>query len=150
MTGIFVPWTHYANGPGWIEDGSGCHIWVGAMTSSGYGAVRIGHTRTLRVHRVRYEREVGPIPAGTELDHFYCNNKACCNPAHVRPVTRRENALRADGVASLCAAKTHCPQGHEYSGANLIAGTFKRTGHRKCRICDNARRRKGNLFGAAS
>ena len=32
-------------------------------------------------------------------------------------------------------AKLHCPQGHPYSGDNLV---LKRNGHRQCRICKNA------------
>lgn len=77
---------------GWIVAENGCHIWQGARTG-GYGAVRV-NGRMLRAHRARYEREVGPIPEGLVLDHFACDNRLCCNPAHVRPVTVRENVLR--------------------------------------------------------
>ncbi len=41
------------------------------------------------------------------------------------------------GKGSRQAARTHCPKGHPYSGANLIV----RAGDRVCRECANANRR---------
>ncbi|PWT74929.1 MAG: hypothetical protein C5B60_06085 [Chloroflexi bacterium] len=46
------------------------------------------------LHRLVYTLVVGPIPNGLVLDHTCCN-KACCNPAHLEPVTQAENARRA-------------------------------------------------------
>lgn len=45
-------------------------------------------------HRYMYEREVGQIPEGMHLDHL-CRVRACVEPAHLEPVTPRENAVRA-------------------------------------------------------
>lgn len=134
MTGIFVPFgTKRPNSmAGWIEDGSGCHIWAGHRDKRGYGRVKT-KGRCALVHRERYEREVGPIPAGLELDHFACNNPSCCNPAHVRPVSRRENALRGETIVAAHAAKTHCVHGHPLVGDNLVQSCL---GHRRmCRAC---------------
>jgi hypothetical protein len=72
-----------------------------------------------------------------ELDHFVCNNKECCNPAHVRPVLPRENKLRSESRAATNLAKTHCPQGHPLVPGNLDATQLKR-GDRWCRTCKNA------------
>ncbi len=80
---------------------TGCWIWLGALHRNGYGNIRVGSmkdgTRGHRVaHRALYEALVGPIPAGMELDHL-CRVRSCVNPAHLEPVTRREN-LRRGGV----------------------------------------------------
>ena len=147
MSGVFVPWHATLKGRGkgknsanvgWITDANGCDVWRGA-NAWGYGLVRDGG-RMCVVTRLRYEREIGPIPAGMELDHFVCDNGAggCCNPHHCRPVSGRENVLRGNGFASVHAAKTHCPQGHPLAGENLDKHQLTR-GCRKCRICLNAR-----------
>ena len=141
MTGLFVQFNsesrRAASHPiGWIEDGSGCHVWTGSRTHDGYGNVRVGGASRL-VHRVRYEREVGPIPAGTELDHFVCDNRACCNPLHCRPVAHRENTLRGDTFAARKVAQTHCLRGHPLAGDNLLPYPLLRGG-RNCRVCANA------------
>lgn len=139
MTGVFVQYG--PGGPrgvvGWIEDGSGCHVWVGALNGGGYGRVWT-KGRYRPAHVIRYEREIGPIPDGMDLDHFRCDNKACCNPAHVRPVTVRENVLRGNSMAARHAAKTHCPQRHPLAGDNLVA-SFLVLGQRSCRVCRNVR-----------
>lgn len=122
---------------GWVVAESGCHIWQGSLDGFGYGMVWV-ERRTRRVHRLRYEREVGPVPDGMILDHFVCDNPQCCNPEHVRPVTHRENVLRGTAPTALNAAKTHCPQGHPYSGTHLY---LLRDGRRECRTCRNARAR---------
>lgn len=136
----FVPWNPgRKDSPGWIVSEGGCHIWVGWKVN-GYARVTVGG-RGYLVHRLRYEREIGPIPDGTELDHYVCSNgpHGCCNPHHCRPATHRENSLRADYWASDNAAKTHCDRGHPLSGDNLFPGDAKR--QRRCRTCHNARER---------
>lgn len=144
MTGVFVEWLPgRKNTPGWVEDGAGCHIWVGCRNDRGYGSVRV-NGRTISAHRARYEREVGPIPEGMELDHFACDNGpgCCCNPRHCRPVTRRENILRSEAQSAINAAKTHCKNGHPLTGSNLAPTVLKQRGIRRCVECRNARARE--------
>jgi len=59
------------------------------------GWTKIWHRGAMQyVHRVMYEEDVGPIPDGLEIDHL-CRNRACCNPAHLEPVTHSENVARS-------------------------------------------------------
>lgn len=120
---------------GWIVAENGCHIWQGAQDGWGYGVVR-ENGRVQKVHRLRYEREFGPVPDDLVMDHFACDNRLCCNPAHVRPVTERENLFRSDSASAWHASRTHCPQGHEYSGDNLYVNP--NTGWRLCKECGRA------------
>ena len=73
-------------------DSDECWEWDGSRTNLGYGRIDIDG-RTFLAHRLVYERRVGPIPAGLQLDHL-CRNPGCVNPAHLEPVTSRENRLR--------------------------------------------------------
>jgi len=114
---------------------AGCWMWTGGA-SDGYGTFRIG-SRMLKAHVVAYELCVGPIPAGTQLDHL-CRETLCVNPLHLEPVTRGEN-LRRGRRACGHGHETHCPQGHRYNEANTY---IHRDGSRACRRCraDGARR----------
>ena len=136
----FVPWGTQKNTPGWYEDGNGCHIWTGCRSDRGYGRAR-ADGRMQSVHRLRYEREIGPIPDGLVLDHI-CDNGAggCCNPHHCRPATYRENTLRGDTITARALARTHCAKGHPLTPDNLVRRYLSR-GIRACASCMKARNR---------
>lgn len=113
----------------------GCWHWTGPVDRSGYAVFR-AHGKRFRGHRWAYEHFVGPIPAGLVIDHL-CRVHGCVNPAHLEPVTNRENVLRGVGRAAQNARKSHCPSGHELAGDNVrISGR-----RRYCRAC-RARRDK--------
>jgi HNH endonuclease len=96
-----------------------CWLWMASRGHHGYGRFD-----QLAAHRVAYELIIGPIPAGLVIDHL-CRNPSCVNPAHLEPVTQRENMRRARH------ALTHCPQGHPYTEDNVYMWNDRR----KCRIC---------------
>jgi hypothetical protein len=111
-----------------------CWPWLGTHATNGYGRAWIDHRRRAPAHRIAYELVRDPIPAGLSLDHL-CRNRDCVNPAHLEPVTNRENVLRGVGHTAVNAAKTACKRGHPFDEAN----TYRAKGHRYCRTCMTAR-----------
>lgn len=124
-----------------VEKTPGCWIWNGGRDREGYGRFSLGHTETVRAHRWSYEQLVGEIPPDMVLDHL-CRNTSCVRPDHLEPVSARTNLLRGpQTVATLNAAKTSCPAGHEYTPDN----TYQHPGgFRVCRICQREQSQRGN------
>lgn len=121
---------------------SGCWLWIGATSVSGYGNIGMGSKcngtrRPHQSHRVAYEAMVGPIADGLHIDHL-CRQRCCVNPAHLEPVTNAVNVARGEAGARQL-AKTHCPHGHAYAGENLVMqrNAVGRAA-RVCRTCKNA------------
>lgn len=73
----------------------GCWVWAGNLMPDGYGRIRFGGAFQ-QVHRISYQLEVGPIPAGAQIDHT-CHNRACINPDHLRIVTNKQNQENQSG-----------------------------------------------------
>lgn len=127
-----------------------CWIWTGGLRS-GYGAFsesgRRANPRQVGAHCFAYRLLVGPIPHGLELDHL-CRVRACCNPAHLEPVTSSENKRRSplvgrhsnrDGqrvsAALRASGRLTCPNGHTWTEATA----YRRPGDsegRTCRPCN--------------
>ncbi len=108
---------------------TGCWIWMGSLRDGGYGRISV-RGKGVPVHRLIYELLVGPIPKGLHLDHL-CRVHSCVNPAHLEPVTCRENLLRGIGPTAIHAKKTHCIHGHPYDEEN----TARWQGMRYCKTC---------------
>lgn len=98
-----------------IDPNTECWVWRGPRQNAGYG--HIGRGKKHLIHRLTYEHFVGAIPAGLQIDHL-CRVRLCCCPWHLEAVTQRENILRGEGITAVCARKTHCPRGHEFSADN--------------------------------
>lgn len=101
----------------------------GARTRGGYGTLSVDG-RTVLAHRKAWQDRFGPVPNGLQLDHL-CRNRACINPEHLEPVTRRENILRGVSFSAVNARKRHCPKGHPYTDEN----TYMDRKGRQCRLC---------------
>lgn len=121
-------------------DERGCWLWTGCRNPVG-GYARFNYpTRkdSAYGHRVAYETLVSPIPDGLHVDHL-CRVRHCVNPAHMEPVTCRENLRRGVSPSALHAIKTHCPAGHPLSGENLYEWTNRKgVTMRQCLTCRRA------------
>jgi hypothetical protein len=114
------------------EPMSGCWLWTGWVGKHGYGLMKIDGKHKL-AHRISHELLIGEIPAGLDIDHL-CKTRCCVNPQHMEPVTRGENARRAD-PGRFNRAKTHCPKGHEYTPENTRLEFSRRSFGRICVTC---------------
>lgn len=127
-----------------VDKTADCWIWTGASSNGGYGQI-FYEGRVTQAYRVSVVLSGRQIPDGYDVDHL-CRNPPCVNPDHLEPVTHTVNMDRAlSSAIQFQAAKTHCPQGHEYTPANTKlrrnrAGTMSRL----CKECcaDNQRRRR--------
>lgn len=112
---------------------NGCWHWLGRHLPSGYATVTLsrleGKTDTT-AHRLAYRLFVGPVADHLDVDHL-CLNRGCVNPAHLEPVTHRENIHRMPGLFGQRARATTCAEGHE-----LVR---RSDGRRRCVVCHRAR-----------
>ncbi|MBP27876.1 MAG: endonuclease [Methylobacterium sp.] len=125
------------------EPNSGCILWFGTGSRSGYGLISLPkpHGRQVFAHRLAYELAVGEIQAGLVIDHL-CRTPRCINPAHMEPVTLGVNTLRGVGITAAQARQTHCKRGHPLSGSNLYR--MPDNG----RVCITCRRATASRFRA--
>ena len=117
-----------------------CWRWTGSVSDAGYGVFSVkGKLRG--AHRVSYEMNVGPIPDGMHI-HHRCEVRDCVNPAHLEPLTPRQNVLLSSATGAVNARKTHCVNGHEYTPESTRR---TKSGARVCRTCGIDR--KANRYG---
>lgn len=129
------------------EAKDGCWHYPRVPTTNGYVQMSFGGRQVL-AHRAFYEHLRGPVPEGLVLDHLCCN-RACVNPQHLEPVTRKENVRRAWALKPAKPPKPPrpkyvrpllavCRRGHEYSEANTVY-RGRRKKFRICRLCEKIR-----------
>jgi hypothetical protein len=119
---------------------NGCWIYTGKRYG-GYGQ----HTydgKPWLVHRLIYTLLIGPVADDQQLDHLchtadmgcrsgrQCPHRACCNPAHLEPVTQAENKRRS--------RRSTCLRGHLFDHVVIHRGRAEQ----RCSTCINERRRE--------
>jgi len=107
----FVRWSNRI-----VEGEYGCWIWTGTDNGNDYPTSNVG-SKQVYVYKEMYEYLKGPIPYGKEPDHI-CRIRKCINPAHIEPVTHRENMKRGKTIIARQIQSKTCPNGHPYSGVN--------------------------------
>ena len=115
-----------------------CWLWMASLSNTGYGQFRFDGHIVLAHRFVLSVVEGRVIEQGLTVDHL-CRTPRCVNPSHLEVVSMRENVLRGTSPSAVAASRTECPQGHPYSGNNLMLVNGGRT--RKCRICEHERDR---------
>lgn len=91
-----------------------CWIWIGSVDTRGYENLGAdGGRPMLRAHRISYEINVGPIPAGLVVCH-QCDVRKCVNSAHLFVATQRDNVLDM-----LRKGRNNHPKGERHQRAKL-------------------------------
>lgn len=141
-------WSKVLMGPG------GCWIWSSSTNNDGYAT--FWAQGAVRAHMWAYERFVGAVPPGMELDHVChsrdggcpggkdCLHRRCVRPDHLEPVTHGENIARSpkrSNLGPLCGASRHA-----WPESALLVHTGPRAGRRYCKLCtaESKGRRRGN------
>lgn len=83
--------------------GTYCRSWQGRCDDNGYGQIKV-QNQAMGAHRVFFVIFRRSLRAGETVDHL-CHHNACCNPAHLRPLTHKDNSreglARQHGVEDL-------------------------------------------------
>jgi hypothetical protein len=122
---------------------SECWEWQAGKTL-GYGRFFVHDERGRRMepaHRIAYEQLRGAIPDGMTLDHL-CRNRACCNPAHLEPVTRGLNVLRGEAPTIALHRSGRCSRGHAVTGGNVRIVRRGDREYKRCKQCRRAERQR--------
>lgn len=116
-----------------------CWPFTGSVGSDGYGRFAY-HGKVKHAHRVAMLLLGHDVPAHMDVDHCGCRLRKCCNPAHLRVATKRQNALENnDSPLAKNAQATTCKFGHPWTPENIYMATVK-----------NAKNRHGKRVGPKS
>jgi hypothetical protein len=74
------------HGMTYTQDDTGCWIWTGQVSNSGYGRIMEardhGDTGMVSAQSASYRAFIGPVPAGY-LVKQRCGRRLCINPEHL-------------------------------------------------------------------
>lgn len=131
-----------------ISSSNECWEWTGQLSKKGYGQANYQGKKGVGAHRVAWFLTEGAYPQyPMTLDHL-CRNRKCVNPVHLEVVTDKENVLRGFGPPAVNKRKTHCINGHPFSGENLLhygQGRMCRTCHLATSAANARARRKRRI-----
>lgn len=116
-----------------------CWPWIGP-TVQGYGRLNVGSDQW-RAHRYAFTLANGSIKPGAVLMHS-CDNPRCCNPAHLREGTKKENSVDASVKGRLGAMKLTRAQRDEIRARRA-------SGERAWRLAEEFGVTEGNVHGLA-
>ena len=124
---------------------SGCWIWIGSKTKSGYGVIWFDG-KYHRVHRVAALMYLNhPLNSDLEVCHK-CDTPLCYNPEHLFIGTHTDNMrdMVAKGRHGIRPrnVKMWCRNGHEFTPENTFINS---NGFKECRICRKASKARWRL-----
>jgi Fe-S-cluster-containing dehydrogenase component len=113
-----------------------CWMWCGNRNRRGYGRMSVRGSQEV-VGAVSLL--IVGVDRGVNLVCHHCDNPSCVNPDHLFLGSSSQNMQDCvrKGRHKL-ASKTHCLNGHPFSGENLY---ITHRGHRACRLCMRVLRR---------
>lgn len=122
------------------EPNTGCWLWVGSTSNTGYGNITIGSRvdksrKTYPVHVLVCSLVHGTKQEGLEVCHS-CHIRCCVNPDHLRWDTRlanRDDSRKSGRLRGGQSGMTHCRRGHEFNLTNTY--TAPGSGKRRCLAC---------------
>jgi hypothetical protein len=80
-----------------------CWPWQAGTSKFGYGRFSF-RAANWQAHRVAFTLTHGEVPAGMVVMHT-CNNRLCCNPAHLQAGTQQDNIKHAVACGRTSRAK---------------------------------------------
>lgn len=111
---------------------SGC--WESTLRKNACGYVQVNFSSFKKqpgLHRYVFQSFFGPVDRELVLDHK-CRNRACCNPNHLRVVTKGVNTMENSlSLGAIYKPRMECKNGHEYKPGSF----YLRKNARICRAC---------------